>query len=108
MNAAIAGRPLIEQSAAPRNRLAQPAPPPLAVKRHWLADVKRAHSDWRIRIEEPNGQKTVLAIVHHRQFACGALAILLANAFGEEPRMPTSQGGFRRRGHAQAQGGPGC
>ena len=54
---------------------------------------------------QTGGEKFVLAVKDHRQFTGRALAILLADALRENPRMSPANNGFRSGGNAQAKGG---
>src|SRR5439155_23828183 len=103
IEAAIAGRLLVEKSFASRQGRAQAFAPPSGVYRDRLAGVKNPHAQRRARIKKPNRQETILAVVNHGQFAQLALAVLLQNAAGEKPRQPGADFGFRRGGHAEAQ-----
>ena len=87
----ITRRALVKQPVAPPHRRVQPRRPPRRVNRLRLARVQHAHANRRIGIKQTDGEKFVLAIINHRQFAGLPFAVLLANAVRKQPRMPAAQ-----------------
>ena len=104
---AVAGGLRVEPLRAARDGRAQEIAPPRGIDRRRLADVQHPHAQRRLGVEQAHREKAVLRVVDHRQFAGGAVAVLLAHAVREHPRMPTAQMTLGRRADAQSQPGLG-
>src|SRR5580692_10010106 len=64
--------------------------------------MENADANSRIRIEQADGHEAVLAVKNDSHLAGFAVAILLADAVGKQPRMPATHDGFRRGGDPKA------
>jgi hypothetical protein len=82
---------VIEKIVSAINGLLQACLPPGGIDGLGFADVQHAEADGRIRVKQSNREKFIFAIVDDREFAGGGVAVLLANAVAEDPRMAGAQ-----------------
>ena len=99
----IPGRLFVKQAGAARQRLLQMLPPPGAMDRLRFALMQNADANGRIGIKQTGGEKLIVPVINHGEFARFPRAILPADTRGEHPGMPAAHDAFRRGGQPQPQ-----
>src|SRR5688500_1833928 len=103
MNAAITVGVLIKQILALIERAFELLAPPGLVDDLRFAAMHYADAQRRLRIEQPDGEKTIVAIEDHRQLARLAFAILFTDAAIVNPGMAGADLFLGGRANSQAQ-----
>src|ERR1041385_1840317 len=57
--------------------------PPGSIDGYCFTCLKKTQTNWRSRVEQPDGQETIVAIINHAQFTEFSGTVLFSNARGK-------------------------